>query len=213
MIPFVAILGGALASSCHRSVAGSGSPIPDADAHAGLDAPSESSGDGAAGCFPLFHGCTATEECCAPNRCLNVTGTLACQQEGPAPDADPDPFLCSTVAPLVLSDPLVIAGTVAAGQTVTAQITLTDTDPNGYVSYPGIVLTSSTSGVTFAPSEAGPPGSYIDGGMSKPITFSVKLAASIPAGTEVQISARAYGWGHPAPDCNGFVLSFSLTTM
>jgi hypothetical protein len=49
--------------------------------------------------------------------------------------------------------------------------------------------------------------------MSKPITFSVKLAASIPAGTEVQISARAYGWGHPAPDCNGFVLSFSLTTM
>jgi len=28
----------------------------------------------------------------------------------------------------------------------------------------------------------------------------------------VQITARAYGWGHPAPDCDGFVLSFSLTT-
>ena len=125
---------------------------------------------------------------------------------------DADPFQCTTVTPLVLSDPMVISGTVAGGQTVTVQITMTDTDPSGYVSYPGVVLTSSTPGVSFAAAEAGPPGSSIKGTASKPITFAVKLDASIPSGTEMQITARAYGWGHPAPDCNGFVLSFSLTT-
>jgi hypothetical protein len=126
--------------------------------------------------------------------------------------ADADPFGCAAVGPLVLSDPMVISGTAAAGQTVTMQLTLTDTDPNGFVSYPGAFLTSSTPGVTFAPSQAGPPGAYIDGTMSKPITFTVTLAASVPPGTEVQISARAYGSGGPAKPCNGFVLSFTLTT-
>ena len=84
---------------------------------------------------------------------------------------DADPFQCSTVTPLVLSDPMVISGTVAGGQTVTVQITMTDTDPSGYVSYPGVVLTSSTPGVSFAAAEAGPPGSSIEGAASKPITF------------------------------------------
>src|SRR5579863_3484935 len=35
-------------------------------------------------CLQLFHSCTVDSECCAPNRCLNVTGTAQCQQEGPA---------------------------------------------------------------------------------------------------------------------------------
>ena len=80
---------------------------------------------------------------------------------------DADPFQCSTVTPLVLSDPMVISGTVAGGQTVTVQITMTDTDPSGYLSYPGVVLTSSTPGVSFAAAEAGPPGSSIEGAASK----------------------------------------------
>lgn len=126
--------------------------------------------------------------------------------------SDADSFGCPAVKPLVLSDPMVISGTATAGQTVTMQITLTDTDPNGFVSYPGAFLTSSTPGVTFVPAEAGPPGASIDGTMSKSITFSVKLDASVPSGTEVQISARAYGSGGPSKPCNGFVLSFSLTT-
>lgn len=48
--------------------------------------------DGAA-CYPLFHACASNDECCSPNRCLNITGTLECQQEGPSvggPDAGPD---------------------------------------------------------------------------------------------------------------------------
>jgi hypothetical protein len=102
---------------------------------------------------------------------------------------------------------------VAAGQTVTLQITLTDTDPNGYLSYPEALLTSPTSGVSFLPEEAGPPGAYIDGTGSKPITFSVKLDASIAAGTMVQIDARPAGGGHLADDCGATVLSFSLTTV
>jgi len=40
----------------------------------------------AASCYPLFHACATNAECCAPNRCLNITGTLECQQEGPAAD-------------------------------------------------------------------------------------------------------------------------------
>jgi len=123
-----------------------------------------------------------------------------------------DPFRCQTVAPLVLSNPTVTSGTVAGGQTVTLQITLTDTDLNGYVSYPGAVMTSSTTGVTFASPASGPPGASIDGTMSKPIAFQVSFDASIPTGTDVDFRARVYGWGHQAPDCNGFVLSFSLTT-
>jgi hypothetical protein len=107
---------------------------------------------------------------------------------------------------------MVLSGTVAGGQTVTMQITLTDTDPNGYLSYPEALLTSPTAGVTFLPDQAGPPGAYIDGTVSKPITFSVKLDASIPAGTVVEIDARPAGGGHLADDCNATVLSFSLTT-
>jgi hypothetical protein len=141
-------------------------------------------------------------------------GDTTTDMAGDVPDVggDADPFQCSTVAPLVLSNPTVTSGTIAAGQSVTMLITLTDTDPNGFVSYPGVVLSSTTAGVSFSSSQAGPPGSYIDGTMSKPITFDVKLDASIPAGTEARLSARAYGWGHAAPDCNGFVLSFTLTT-
>ena len=103
---------------------------------------------------------------------------------------DADPFQCSTVTPLVLSDPRAISGTVAGGQTVTVQITMTDIDPSGYVSYPGVVLTSSTPGVSFAAAEAGPPGSSIVGAVSKPITFAVKLDASIPPGRKFR-SPRA----------------------
>ena len=41
-------------------------------------------GSGATACFSLFHACANSADCCAPNRCLNITGTLACQQEGPS---------------------------------------------------------------------------------------------------------------------------------
>lgn len=119
---------------------------------------------------------------------------------------------CPAVRTLVLSDPVVIPGTVAGGQTITMQITMTDTDPNGYISYPGAALTSSTPGVTFPGIDVGPPGASIDGTTSKSLTFTVKLAASIAPGTVVDISARAYGSGGPNENCNGFVLSFSLTT-
>jgi hypothetical protein len=60
----------------------------EADATSGASA--QASEDTAAACFPLFHACTGNTECCAPNRCLNITGTPECQQEGPQvgePDA------------------------------------------------------------------------------------------------------------------------------
>jgi hypothetical protein len=130
-----------------------------------------------------------------------------------AADASIDgaPSVCAEIRPLVLSDPTVVSGTVAGGQTVTVRITLTDTDPNGYLSYPEAFLTSPTSGVSFLPDQAGPPGAYIDGSMAKSIMFSLKLDATIAAGTVVQIDARPVGSGHLADDCHASVLSFSLT--
>jgi hypothetical protein len=54
----------------------------EAAGNAGKDGGSDGM-DGAAACFSLFHSCALDTECCAPNRCLNITGTSACQQEGP----------------------------------------------------------------------------------------------------------------------------------
>jgi hypothetical protein len=63
-------------------IAGSGGS-GGAVATSGADA-SAASGSDAAACSSLFHACAKDADCCAPNRCLNITGTLACQLEGPA---------------------------------------------------------------------------------------------------------------------------------
>lgn len=163
--------------------------------------------------------CSDQQRCCGPLICTGICTTGVTQVDsGLAVDAsdasaDAGPYICARLRSLVLSDPMVVSGPVAGGQTVTIQITLTDTDPNGFVSYPEALLTSSTPGVTFPANQAAPPGADIDGTMSKPITFSVKLAVSISSGTVVQISARPVGEGHTAADCNASVLSFSLTTI
>jgi hypothetical protein len=84
----VAALGGSLASACHRSLESTDAQTASKDADVSSDVPGESTADHPLACYPLFHACTTTDECCAPNRCLNITGTPACQQEGPAVDAD-----------------------------------------------------------------------------------------------------------------------------
>ena len=53
-------------------------PTPE-DANAEWDA-----GTDADACLALFHPCTKDTDCCAPNRCLNITGTSECQTEGPS---------------------------------------------------------------------------------------------------------------------------------
>jgi hypothetical protein len=57
-----------------------------AAADAAPDERADAAADQAPACYPLFHACTTTDQCCAPNRCLNITGTPACQQEGPRVD-------------------------------------------------------------------------------------------------------------------------------
>lgn len=42
--------------------------------------------DSAVACFPLFHTCAVTADCCGTYRCLNITGQPACQLEGPTTD-------------------------------------------------------------------------------------------------------------------------------
>ena len=69
---------------------------PDAALAPGDSAPvvSDGAGAGDAGaCYPLFHACTNNDDCCAPNRCLNITGTPECQQESPqlgGPEVGPE---------------------------------------------------------------------------------------------------------------------------
>jgi hypothetical protein len=72
---------GCSSSSAGRAGSGTGGTTGADGATGGDDA-----GGDAAACFPLFHACSTNAECCAPNRCLNITGTLECQQEGPAVD-------------------------------------------------------------------------------------------------------------------------------
>ena len=86
--PFVLVAIGAavLVSGCSRSLVGQDAAQASIDADVHPDAPA-SSADHPPACYPLFHACATTEECCAPHRCLNITGTPACQQEGPALDA------------------------------------------------------------------------------------------------------------------------------
>ena len=60
----------------------SGAGRDDAAGNAGKDGGSDGM-DGAAACFSIFHSCELDTECCAPNRCLNITGINACQLEGP----------------------------------------------------------------------------------------------------------------------------------
>ena len=104
---------------------------------------------------PKGQTCSDTQSCCGALICASICTQIVGQSPDAARDAtldardarpDVDPFGCAPVRPLVLSDPKVVSGTIAAGQTVTMQITLTDTDPNGFVSYPGAFLTSSTPG-------------------------------------------------------------------
>ena len=77
-----------LASGCRRNLVGQDAAQTRVDADDRSDAPLETNTDHSPACYPLFHACTVTEECCAPNRCLDITGTPACQQEGPAIDAE-----------------------------------------------------------------------------------------------------------------------------
>jgi hypothetical protein len=48
-----------------------------------VDAAEQVSADAATACQLRFHPCVSDSDCCAPNRCLNITGTSLCQQEGP----------------------------------------------------------------------------------------------------------------------------------
>jgi hypothetical protein len=66
------------------------------EADAAPDTSEQVSSDTGVACYPLFHGCASNGECCAPNRCLNITGTPACQQEGPQV-AEPDASATSSV--------------------------------------------------------------------------------------------------------------------
>ncbi len=95
----VAVLGGGLASACHRSLDSSDARTPSKDADACQqegpafdadssepvsDAAQNDSGQDATACYPLFHACTSSEQCCSPNLCTTINGGPACQVEGPA---------------------------------------------------------------------------------------------------------------------------------
>lgn len=214
------VLAGTVVAGCGGS--GSGRKTGTEAGAGGDGAVGGSAGQGAGrdgdSCRADGQTCSSEQGCCAPLICTGLcTAGVTPVDSGRGVDAsdaaaDANRSICAKLTSLVLSNPMVISGSVTGGQTVTLQITLTDTDPNGWVSYPYAVLTSSTPGVTFT-AENGPAGADIEGGMSKSITFSVTLAPSIPSGTAIQISARPVGEGHIVDDCNATVLSFTLTTI
>ena len=70
-VMLIAILGGGLASASHRSLDSSDAQTASKHEDANVEAVGEPSGDHPSACYPLFHACTTTDECCAPNRCLD----------------------------------------------------------------------------------------------------------------------------------------------
>jgi hypothetical protein len=80
--------GGPDVGTAGHGAAGEGGAAPDASVERGPDVGANSDAareapDAAPMCRGLFVACQSDEECCAPNRCLDITGTPECQQEGP----------------------------------------------------------------------------------------------------------------------------------
>jgi hypothetical protein len=129
-------------------------------------------------------------------------------------DAPPEvalPPACAGLTGVTLAAPTIESGGLSPGGSAMVTLTMSDSDPTSYVSYVGAVITTTTPGVSLPWSQVSPPGSLIDSKASKPITFTVKVDASVAPGGQADFSARVFGWGHTDPGCpNAFVLSFSL---
>jgi len=131
-------------------------------------------------------------------------------EDGARTDASPDvSAACAQVAPLRLSNPEIVDGGAAPGQSATIQVTLTDTGGRGYTMYPDVVLSSSTPGVTIPfpktqtaavlPNESGP------------MKWRADFAPTLQGGMQVALTAEVRGQAGLLICSTDDVLSFSFS--
>jgi hypothetical protein len=115
---------------------------------------------------------------------------------------------CRGLAALVLSDPRIAGGTLAAGQSATVQVTITNAGAEDYRKYPGATLSSRTPGISFATKQAGV--ALLRTGEGRILTWRADVAAGVSRGTTVEFLARVVGAGQT--DCpNADTLAFMFT--
>jgi hypothetical protein len=145
------------------------------------------------------------------DRAVEATSDLDAVGDQAEVAGDSLPAYCNGLGSVNLSAPAIRSGVAAPGQSAVVSLTMTDLDPNGFISYVGAVIASATNGVSIMYPEVAPAGASIDSTASKTVEFTAKFDPTISSGTQASFSARVFGWGHSAPDCsNAFVLEFSL---
>ena len=115
---------------------------------------------------------------------------------------------CAAVAALKLSKPEIVAGTLAAGQSATIQLMLTDTGGKGYFWAPQATLSSFTSGVTISDPIARV--AEVNPEERHPLRWTAVFPASLHRGTEVRFSAVVHGaaGSHVCPTDDTSTFSF-----
>jgi hypothetical protein len=117
---------------------------------------------------------------------------------------------CAVAAALKLSNPKVVAGTVAAGQSATIQLMLTNTSGKGYLWAPQATLSSFTSGVTISDPIARMGEIYPD--QRHPLRWTAVFSASLHRGIEVRFSAVVHSAGGSLVCPTDDISTFSFVT-
>ena len=114
---------------------------------------------------------------------------------------------CLRLARLRLSDAQVTPASPYPGQSATVKISLGNPG-EAYPFYPGATLNSSTTGASIGVPEQGV---ALDAGQTRPLSWEVRLEASLPAGNRVELTARVLGEGRKdCPQSDTLQMSFTL---
>jgi hypothetical protein len=117
---------------------------------------------------------------------------------------------CPVAAALKLSNPQVVAGTVAAGQSATIQLMLTNTSGKGYLWAPQATLSSLTAGVTISDPIATLGEIHPD--QRHPLRWNAVFSASLHRGMEVRFSAVVHTAGGSLVCPTDDISTFSFVT-
>ncbi|HVV51809.1 MAG TPA: hypothetical protein VHO06_19230 [Polyangia bacterium] len=116
---------------------------------------------------------------------------------------------CAAVGPLRLSNPQIVDGAAAPGQSATVQVTLTDTSGPGYTMYPAVVLSSSTPGVNIPVAKTVTAAVLVNENAF--MKWRADFASTLQSGTEAVFTAEVRGAAGNLSCPTDDVLSFSLS--
>ena len=115
-------------------------------------------------------------------------------EDADASDADASDPECAALARMTLGDVTWSTPTIAPGDQANLAITLTNDGADDF-NYPGMTLSSDSSGVSISPSNNVLFG--IRSGQAVPMNWVVTFGAALPHGTTIQFRAQATALHHP----------------